>query len=233
MSWIVWRRSYYLTRNIEHGVTTALRGHADDQLPGLDYFAGFSRSGDHHASGIGFQFGIAHLILGDLQLCLRGIELSLSGFAGLFGALILSVRGYIPGKKKALAIIVALSFVELRLRRCNSCLCRPQCVQFIVRFKLCYHLPRLHLIADIGAPLHHPPADAKRKTRLVFSFDASSIRDGFTDVALHDGHRPNRTSFGSGCFRFLLACSKRRRQHRRQPHDVPSANREPRNSETP
>ena len=67
-------RPQHLARHIEHGVSPAFRGHANDQLSSLDHFAGLGCGADHDSAGIRLQLGVAHLILGDLLLRLRGIR---------------------------------------------------------------------------------------------------------------------------------------------------------------
>jgi len=92
---VAWRRPQQLTGHVEHRISPALGRNTSDQLSGLHHFAGLGGSADYCATGVRLELGVAHLILGDLQLRLRGIELGLGGVAGLLGPLILDARGHI------------------------------------------------------------------------------------------------------------------------------------------
>jgi uncharacterized MnhB-related membrane protein len=106
-----------------------------------------------------------------------------------------------------------LRLVQPRLRRGHARLRGAQGIELIVRFQLGHHLSRLDMIADVDRPLDHSARDPKSQTCLVLGLDAAGKRDGFADVALHDGHGPHRTNLRRGGVGFGLAgCEQGRGQ---------------------
>ena len=161
---------------------------------------------DDDPSGIHLQFGVAHPILGGLQLRFGGIELGPRGLQRLLGLLELRARGDVSGEQRPLTLEVALApRFELRLGRRNARLRGAQGIELVLRLELGHDLSGLDVIADIDGAFDHPSGDAKGQTCFVFRLDTAGIGDGLADLALHHGHRPHRTNLRRGGVGLRLA----------------------------
>jgi hypothetical protein len=201
-------RPQRLTGHIEHGVAAALRGNPDDHLPRLDHFAGLGGCGDHDAAGIGLELGIADLVLGDLQLRLRGVELGPRSIPALLRPLILDARRSVTPQQEFLALVIALGLGELCLRSHNGSLSRAQRVELVLRFEFRDYLARFHPIPDIDGPFDHSSANTKRQSGLDLGLDAPSERDSFAEFTLLYRYGTDRTNLGRRCCVLALAAGK-------------------------
>ena len=198
ISGIARRRPEQLSRHIEHGIAAACQRDPNDQLSGLHHFAGLRRGRGHDAGGIRVQRGVAHPVLGSLQLRLRDVDLSPRRFLLLLRLLELGARRDAGGEQRLLTLEVACGLGDSCLGRHEIGLRRTQSVLLVLRLDPGYQLSGLDAIADIHRPFDQPSSKAEGQTRLGFGLDAPGIGDGLADLPLHDGHGANRTNFRRG-----------------------------------
>ncbi|MNP13056.1 hypothetical protein D3C76_1053210 [compost metagenome] len=92
-----WRHQQGLI-DVEHRITLAIAGQAENRHRGLDHLADFGLALGDHPVRLGHQGGVAQLFTGVGQLCLSGLEGALAAAQSRFGRVVLTLAGVTLGQ---------------------------------------------------------------------------------------------------------------------------------------
>ena len=163
--------SQQLRGYVEDRVASAFTSKADDDLAGLDDFAGARPCFGDDARRVCPEFGEAHQVVGCLQLGLGGIDLGLRRLTGLFGLVEIHPGGPALRQQRFLSFEVIASLGQLALRSREGRLRLSQRVQLILRLQARQHLARLNGIAEAGVVFDDAARDAGSKRSLVLGLE--------------------------------------------------------------